>query len=44
MKCKCKNLGGRYRGIPPLRNKRARMGHPSVKKPDRTITAVSGLP
>jgi hypothetical protein len=28
-KANAKTLGGRYRGIPPLRKKRARMGHPS---------------
>jgi hypothetical protein len=30
-KIKGKNLAGRFRGIPPLRKKRARMGHPSFE-------------
>ncbi|MGB0045439.1 MAG: hypothetical protein WBP91_19855, partial [Terriglobales bacterium] len=30
-KIKCNHLGGRYRGIPPLRTKRARMGHPALE-------------
>jgi hypothetical protein len=30
-KANAKTFGGRYRGIPPLRKKRARMGHPSVE-------------